>query len=412
MLFRSRAVAFATLVVCAFTPIAYADQSHERQGSFSLQADTYTHGAESGNVKTSDNIIELYGRLFMSATYNAVSGTTDETLLADPAHEETSNRFAFLSSGGSRFGIRGHKNTRINARLFWQIESSVDLTNLGTYSEEEHYGNSSSFGGRDSFFGIATPLGDLVLGKHNSPYKMAVHSWDPFNHIIGDFRAILGNIEGFSTRFDHHNNIYHTRIPNSILYFSPRLGGVSFNIAAGDIDETQHKQLPIISLNLKYRLRFLDLVYAFEQHWDVEEYRETHDAIAIPIESSNAHLAGGMLHLGNTMISVVGERIQFQNESVFDGWVRYSGSISVIQTLGHHSLRFAYTRSGRFYATPDFASMISAGWFYSLSEKSHAYLSFVMVENAEEARYGNFLSNNFEHDNDVKTVSIGAIHAF
>lgn len=402
---------FVAMLFTAFSVQAQID--HEHHGSFSLQADTYTHGAEVGNVKTTDNIIELYGRLFMSATYNFVSHSDEEiSSVTDDGHEETSDRFAFLSSSGSRFGIRGHKTINMNLNVFWQIESAVDLTNLGLYDEETHFGNTSEFAGRDSFIGFATEYGNFVFGKHNSPYKLAIHSWDPFNHILGDIRAIFGRVAGLSTRFDHHNNIYHTRIPNSILYFSPSKHGFSFNIAAGDIDETKRKQLPILSLNLKYRLGMMDFVYGFEQHWDVDQYQEEHDGESITIDSSNAHVFGAMLHFGNTMASVIGERIKFSDDTYFDGWVRYAWQVAVTHKIEHHSLRFAYTQSSKFYDIPDYAKMYAAGWFYSLADKTQVYLTATLVYNEAEAQYGNFMSDNFEHDNDVKTVSAGFIHAF
>ena len=144
----------------------------------------------------------------------------------------------------------------------------------------------------------------------------------------------------------------------------------------------------------------------------MDQYQESHDSEAIPIDKSNAHIAGAMFHFENTMVSVIGERIQFQDDTYFDGWERYAWQLAIVHKIRNHSLRFAYTQSSKFYDMPDHAKMIAAGWFYSLAKKTQIYLSSTLVYNEAEARYGNFLSDNFEQDNDIKTISLGLIHAF
>jgi len=387
-----------------------SELKQHKHDSFATQADIFSHGQEAGNIRTNDNVIEIYGTVFMSVA-------------------QTFDHYTTLTSTGSRLGFRGHKLLRDNLLAFWQIESIVDLDNLG---EAEHGGNRSRLAGRDSFVGISNNFGTIVAGKHNLPYKMAVHSWDPFNHLAGDFRTTLGRLPGFTTDIDHHGNIFHLRAPNALLYYPPVFSGVTTSFALRAIDESINNgaRHPIISASIHYSYKRLNITYAVESHSKLDIYEhatELDPSLTAPylIDRSTAHITGFMAHLGNTMISAIVEGIEIQDPVAPSG-LKWSWHIGAIHKLeSSYSMRASLGHSGDF-MDHDGGSVIALGLFNSLSEETDMYFSYVQTINNAHGRYGTFFSDAIEdspesvHNEDnipldrfnPYTLSIGLIHQF
>ncbi|MBI3775546.1 MAG: porin [Gammaproteobacteria bacterium] len=197
MRFAFQKSAFAALVSVAINTPLFADNGHiHGHDAFASKGEEHTHGTETGNVRTGDNAIEIYGKLYMALGYSDAGAGVPETIM--------------LSSHGSILGVRGNQQLNESARLFWQIESGVDLDNMGGGGHEAG-GNTSSFGGSDSFVGISGNAGTVLFGKHNTPLTMLVHSNDPFAHIAGDARSILGHASHhYESAFDpDHGTLFY-----------------------------------------------------------------------------------------------------------------------------------------------------------------------------------------------------------
>jgi predicted porin len=363
---------------------------HGPHDSFNIQADSFTHGQEEGNVRTGDNIIEIYGKAMIALGAHDPGGVS-------------------IVSDGSRFGIRGNKTLENNLLTFWQIESSVDLDNLG---DGEHGSNESALAGRDSFVGIHDSWGTLVLGKHNTPYKMAVHPWDPFNHLSGDFRAILGHVPGLAADFDHHGNLFHLRAPNSIVYYPNEIGGLNTAFAVAAIDEASENNAdyPILSARISYTMARLDLVFAHESHSRIDYSGDPHDpnATAQLIENTHANLFGVMYHLSSTMLTGVIEHIMISDAAI-NGRERLAGVLGVTHNLSNSSLRATIGMAGTFEQN-DGANFFSVGWFRNMSTDTTAYINYAMLQNDSAGNYHTFYAE--EGQAKVNSISAGLIHSF
>ena len=368
------------------------DSGHQ---SFKPETELFSHGQSKGNVQTGDNTIEIYGKAMFALATDKPNNTS-------------------LTSSGSRLGIRGNKSLGDQMFAFWQVESSIDFDNLGS----DHGGNESQLAGRDSFVGISNNWGMLVLGKHNTPYKMSVHSWDPFNHVAGDFRAILGRLPGFNFSTDHHGNMFHVRAPNSVIYYPPRTDYFSSSFAMAAIDEAAKNSasLPILSASFSYKFDNFEFVFAHESHRkiDVVKGEEDHDSVVEEsphlIEKSYANLVGIMAYFESTMFIAIIEQI-LVSDDIIEGRERerFAAVFAINHKFSHSSIRASLGRASEF-NVDDGATFISIGFFTNMAIDTTIYVNYAMVRNDIEGRYVTF--NIEEAEKEVSSLSIGMIHSF
>jgi predicted porin len=116
-----------------------------------------------------------------------------------------------VSSNASRIGFKGSEDLDDGLSAVWQIESRVDIDNAG-----------GGFATRNSFAGLSDKTwGTLVMGRHDTPYKLATGSLDLFRDSMGDNRALMGGVKGKSSFYK-----FDDRSPDIVLYTSPSWSGI------------------------------------------------------------------------------------------------------------------------------------------------------------------------------------------
>ncbi len=137
-----------------------------------------------------------------------------------------------VSSSASRIGLKGAIDLGDNLSAVWQVESRVDMDNAG-----------GTFGSRNTFAGLkGESWGQLVLGRHDTPYKIATRRLDIFGDSMGDNRALMGGgIKGKNSalQFDGRPN-------DVVMYTSPAMNG--FTVAASYVAGAE---LATTSTNIK-----------------------------------------------------------------------------------------------------------------------------------------------------------------
>ena len=108
----------------------------------------------------------------------------------------------------------------------FQFETEVAYAATPGASDQAPDGTAQKFslGSRNSFIGLqSAKYGAIKLGKTDTPYKSSTGRMDPFSSTPGDYNAIMGNSGGDNrAEFDD-------RMPHSIWYESPKMGGFSFS---------------------------------------------------------------------------------------------------------------------------------------------------------------------------------------
>jgi len=124
----------------------------------------------------------------------------------DPTAANDNSKLA-ISSHASRIGFKGSEDLDNGMKAVWQIERSVDFTD-----------KSSTLGVRNSFVGMAGEFGTLLLGTHDTPYKIATGKLDPFGDTFADYNSIIGTAHDQRSR-------------NVLAYISPDMSGFTLQAA-------------------------------------------------------------------------------------------------------------------------------------------------------------------------------------
>jgi predicted porin len=143
-----------------------------------------------------------------------------------------------LVSNTSRIGVKGSEDLGGGMSVVWQAEGTVGMDN-GVVGKPGHFITSTTgpttapvttvtgvsagqFFDRDTFIGLSNAgMGTLILGQHDTPYKMSTRKLDLFADGAADNRKyVMGN---------GHD----TTLSNVIAYVSPDMSGFTVAIVPG-----------------------------------------------------------------------------------------------------------------------------------------------------------------------------------
>lgn len=171
--------------------------------------------ADSGNVV-------VYGQANVSydiVNFGGVNGANDERV----------NR---VSDNASRLGFKGTEDLGNGVSAIWQMEAAINLDD----------GSGGAFN-RNSFAGLnSKTMGTVLLGRHDTPYKIATRGLDKFGDTLGDARSIMGGGVGAAVAVGQTglNSIsgaqsavmnFDGRQSNVVAYISPTFSGFHAAIA-------------------------------------------------------------------------------------------------------------------------------------------------------------------------------------
>jgi len=114
------------------------------------------------------------------------------------------------SSRANRIGVKGSEDLGNGLKAIYQVELGL---NLSAADDNIPSGN-NGISYRNSFIGLAGNWGTALVGRHDTPYKIATGKLDQFAYTMADFNGTVG--------FDD------IRADNLIAYISPSFSGFSF----------------------------------------------------------------------------------------------------------------------------------------------------------------------------------------
>jgi predicted porin len=141
--------------------------------------------------------VDIYGKVRMSMDRVDIDGTGSQWQIEDRV---------------SRVGVKGSEDLGGGLKAIWQVEQGVAVDSAG------------AFGGadlRNTFVGLNGGFGTVLMGRHDTPYKIA-GSADLFADTIADSQS-SGGIIGYSG-FD-------TRASNTVAYITPTMSGLHAAVA-------------------------------------------------------------------------------------------------------------------------------------------------------------------------------------
>ena len=139
---------------------------------------------------------EVYGKVRVSA---GIVGNDDTAVGNDDSKIS-------VTSHKSRFGVKGSEDLGDGLKAVYQFESQVDFDD----------DNNGLFDGmRNTYVGLSGDFGMVLLGKHDTPYKLTKGKLDVWSDTHADYNAIMS---------DTHD----ARADNVIAYVSPDMNGLTF----------------------------------------------------------------------------------------------------------------------------------------------------------------------------------------
>lgn len=283
-----------------------------------------------------------------------------------------------VSSNVSHFGLKGSEDLG-GLTGVWQIESEVNMDGSGT----------STLGTRNTFIGLAGGFGTVLLGKHDTPYKLSTRGLDVFADTIADNRSLMGSAAVAS--FDG-------RQPDVLAYVSPAFSGVTAIIARVNLSEdlaqaattttVASSTIGAISAAALYGAGPISASLAYETH--------NIDAFGAPAISEKATKIGVGFTQDAFSVGVAYEKITDEGMAVLNTLlpaVNPSGHTSIYVggkfNLPGGAVKAAITKSGEKgnVAKTD-ASQIAFGYDHNLSKRTTVYALYTKLSNGDAAANG------------------------
>lgn len=155
----------------------------------------------------------VYGKLNVAIDYVDQDNFFDGWgLSGNQSTRPWTRRWTSLDNNGpaSRFGLKGSEDLGNGIKAIYQVEFGIDLTdtkNSATKGDE-------TLSMRNSYVGLASALGTIMAGRHDTPLKISTGPLDLFSDTMADYNNTVG-----------FNDL---RVDNAIAYISPSLQGFTF----------------------------------------------------------------------------------------------------------------------------------------------------------------------------------------
>lgn len=317
-----------------------------------------------------------------------------------------------VSSNVSKLGFKGSEDIGDSLTAIWQIEQQINIDNSTA--------NVSTFATRNSFAGLKSGAGTVLLGRHDTPYKIATRKLDVFGDYLADNRTLMGGVAGKSV-----GSSFDGRPTDVIAYITPDLGGFTGAIAyvAGAEGQTLAADQKGSAISAAGMFNMADFYgsLAYEEH--------TFGTAGTGTMASGA-LAGlkesaAKLGLGYKIAGALDLGIAYEKSSDNFGVARANkyghnaAYVSAKYAFGAHALKLAYTKAGATATANTGATQISAAYENSLSKRTSVYALYTQLNNGSAADY-NFATSGSTAGGVATTVlgknlaaiSLGMKHSF
>ena len=305
-----------------------------------------------------------------------------------------------VSSNVSRLGLKGTDDLGHGLTALWQMEGEV-FTDTGA----------AKLFTRNTFIGVQSgSFGTVVLGNHDTPYKIASRDLDVFKDRIADNRAIMGG---------GHD----ARLTDVVAYLSPNWGGFSAAVAlAGGTDNTINAapaattETSATSLYAKFAMDSWSVTLA-------NQAISAKDSVTPANKfDANATKVAGTFGMKAFSVNAVLEMLSGKNAAGIKT-DRNNIYVSGQFNIGDGAVKAAVTMSsdakvGGVTATGSGATQISAGYDYALSKNTTVFALYTAVSNKAAANYGLSTAGSTggfattTAGSDPSAIALGVRHSF
>ncbi len=312
------------------------------------------------------NPVVLYGRV--NATLESVEGT------GSPAG--TLPRRMRVSDQASRFGIRGTEDLGGGLSAFFQLEAAFKIDQ-----------NDTTFANRNSAVGLQGGWGSFLIGRWDTPLKVAANSIDPWGDVTWGGQAIstLGSgVGGNNAHFD-------IREQNVAQYWTPNWGGLAARLSYAANEGRNTTVNPRSEgASLTYTRGPLFLGYGYHELKDYAAYG-TSPATTGPLASGTAignkqalNALMGTFTFGPVKVGGMYHKIKRTGFGATSYDDQKSWVANITWTMGNNELIWQHgdNKAGGVSGTAQpSCKNDSVGWRYNFSKRTTAYLQYAKIDN-------------------------------
>lgn len=344
----------------------------------------------------------VYGVAHMSvdAVQNAKNGTDNGSVTN-------------IASNSSRLGIKGSEDLGAGLKAVYQFETTLNMDGEGTDVKNGSTTvgqQSTGFGGqRNSYAGLAGGFGTVLLGIHDTPFKLVGRKYDMFGDQIGDMRNLTAGAGASTTGFD-------LRPSNVVAYASPTFGGVSAMLAYAADERnstvnTNASKLEAYSASVGYKAGKFGADLAYENHAKGHTGDASKEMTGVRLGASydfgSVKLNG---FYANQDAYVAANTIKARNIYGIGASMKVTAAGSIKAQVGMAEKVSGTTSTG--------ANMYAVGYDHAMSKNTTVYAAYAMVDNEANGTYtvngggGHGDAATVNAGKDPSAFSVGLIHKF
>ena len=338
--------------------------------------------------------------------YGLVDVAFDSARSSGGATVSTRNR---VTNQFSRLGVRGTEDLGGGLKAFFQIESQVNPDDACGQGGNPATGtlpnggcaigtnNGKGLGSRNSAVGLQGGFGSVLLGRWDTPYKIATISLDPWGDVTN---AAYSNIMHDRGNFDRREN-------NAVQYWTPSLSGFSARVHYSANEAKNAGINPsTVSFSGTYARGPFTIVAAYEKHNDQL------GAGAVQGVDEKGTEIGGSFKIGGLKLGLMFEKIKKTGLSdQKNAYASAAFDMGKVQWVGTYGKSKEGLASGAL--QPDSKSA-SIGVKYNMSKRTMVYSVYTSVKNNGSALVSN-LGNSLGGvgpNSQPKALAVGIQHTF
>jgi len=286
-------------------------------------------------------------------------------------------------SNYSRIGFKGSEDLGGGLKALWQIETQLDQSSGATSTA-----SGQSWATRNTFIGLSGGFGTAVMGRHDTPYKMATGSLDIFGDTIADYNS--GRLDGVSLV----NNTHDARASQAVAYISPNFSG--FTAAAAVQMTNGETGAGYVATNEEIDATSFSLTYANGPLFASLAYQDAKNASS-SATAGTARNKGTKVGLGYTMGDIKVGAVYEETDAAGSTSDTKAWLVNGVYTMGPIAMKAQYGENDAGSAAADQKAW-ALGADYNLSKRTAAYLVYGNGDNGSGA--------------DVAGWNLGVKHSF
>lgn len=286
-----------------------------------------------------------------------------------------------VSSNVSKFGFKGAEDLGDGLAAVWQIEQQINFDDAAK----------NTFASRNTFAGLKSEtFGTVILGIHDTPYKIATRKLDVFGDNIADNRALIG-VKANGTG----QQGFELRPSNVLAYISPAFAGVSAALATVNLSEGNTSSGPTTAQN-----QAKNSAFSLAVMYDAAPFYASfaHESHKLETVAAGANESANRFGLGFTQdMFTVGLVVEKTTDNLgtaqVNGFGRSAFYLGGKYNIGNDAVKLAYGKagvlgSGAAQVADSSATQFSIGYDHGLSKRTKVYALYTKLTNGKGINYG------------------------